>query len=323
MLARLSWIQAWHRRRTGSAAAPALAGAIALAALLAAGCTRNVPQHQNSGKDYRPRDARPIVLEDGEARVRDIVTYPGGDRVDWKVVELPEEAQGSLQIKLRWRPPRPGLDLAFEVYDEYFKGIVRAKPSPGSGDRSKSVRVKRASGKYYIRVYASGRGDAGRYTLSLRFKERKGPPGLDELADLIDDPPVLPAVEAPVEKTAEELAQEEEDRKAAEAQALLDEQARLEEQARLDELNKPVFARVIRTQRSSSGVIITVSAGKNRDIQKGWRGRLLSGDSQNALPGGEFTVIRVTRSESIGKVQLSVDQVRANPRVELRRTGVN
>ncbi|WP_428263013.1 hypothetical protein [Haliangium sp.] len=294
---------------------------LALAALwlLPAGCARNVPQHENSGKDYRYKGAKKIELEDGEGRVRDIVTYPGGDRIDWKLIELPEGQQGTLRVKLRWRPPRPGLDLAFDVYDEYFDRVARAKPSPGSGDRSKGVKVKGASGKYYVMVYAPERSDAGRYTLSVRFKERDGPPGVDELAGLIEDPPTLPAVVEPEVKTPEQIAAEEEARRKAEEEAAAAAAAAAADAAAQAELNKPIEARITRTQRSSGGVIITISAGKNRSIEKGWRGTLLSGGSQNPLPGGEFTVIRVTRNECIGKVALSMDQVRANLRVELRR----
>lgn len=288
--------------------------------VMAAGCPRNVPQHGHSGKDYRYKGAKPVPLEDGEARVRDIVTYPGGDRVDWKVVALPEGQQGTLRVKLRWQPPRPGLDLAFDVYDEWFDRVAQVKPSRRGDSRSKSVKINNASGKYYIHIYAPRRMDAGRYTLSLRFKERKqaAVPTADELAGMIDPPPTLPAVPQP--KSADEVAAEEAERvRLEEEQRKADEERRLD-QDRLAELNKPISARITRTQRSSSGVIITISAGKNREVDKGWVGTLLSGDTSKPLPGGEFKVIRVTRNESIAKVALSMDQVTANPRVELRRS---
>jgi hypothetical protein len=292
-----------------------------LALLAIAGCARNVPQDESSGKDFRYKGAKQLKLEEGEGRVKDIVTYPGGDRVDWKVVELPEGAQGTLDIKLRWQPPRPGLDLAFEVYDAYFDRVERAKPSPGTGDRSKRVKVKNASGKYYIQVYAPRRTDAGRYVLSVRFKERPAGPSTDELLGMISDPPPLPAVVEPKEKTPEEIAAEEQERARLEEERRVNAEKQAQDDATLAELNKPVYARITRTQRSSGGVIITISAGQNRAIDKGWTGVVLAAESKNPLPGGEFTVIRVTKQEAIAKVQLSIDQVRANPRVELRRGG--
>ena len=296
-----------------------LASTLAVLALALGGCARNVPQHESSGKDYRTKGAKPIEMEAGEGRARDIVTYPGGDRIDWKVFDLPEEAIGTVTIKLRWRPPRPGLDLAFEVYDEYFDRVARVRPSPGSGDRSKRVKLKNARGKYYVMVYAPRRMDAGQYQLSVRFKEADTGPGADELLGMIDDPPTLPAVIEPEEKTPEELAAEQAEREAQmEAERLRQEELAATAAAQA-ELNKPIRARITRTQRSPNGVIITISAGKNRDVEQGWVGTILAGDSNTSLPGGDFTVIRVTRSEAIAKVPISMDQVRANTRVELRR----
>lgn len=296
---------------------PALSLLAALA--LTASCARNVPQHESSGKDFQAKGAKKIQIEEGEGRARDIVTYPGGDRVDWKVVEMPKDAKGTLYIKLHWQPPRPGLDLAFEVFDQYFTRIERVRPSPGTGDRSKQVKIKSASGKYYIQVYAPRRTDAGKYILSVRFKERAAGPSTDELLGMIDDPPPLPAVVEPKEKTPEEIAAEEAEKVRVEEERRLAAEKRAVDDATYAELNKPVYARITRTQRSTGGVIITISAGQVRGVDKGWSGVVLAGESKSSLPGGEFTIIRVTKQEAIAKVQLSIDQVEANPRVELRR----
>lgn len=312
-----SWLALASRLRVRGPSALALPLLAALA--LCAGCARNVPQHESSGKDHVVKGAKKIELEEGEGRARDIVTYPGGDRVDWKVVELPEEGKGTLTIKLRWQPPRPGGDLAFEVFDQYYTRVERVRPSPGTGDRSKQVKIKNASGKYYIQVYAPRRVDAGKYILSVRFKERAAGPSTDELLGMIDDPPPLPAVVEPKEKTPEEIAAEEAERVRVEEERRLAAEKRAQDDAVLAELNKPVYARITRTQRSTGGVIITIGAGQIRGVDKGWSGVVLAGEGKSALPGGEFTIIRVTKQESIAKVQLSIDQVEANPRVELRR----
>ena len=311
-----SWLAlASHLRVRGL---PALSLLAALA--LWASCARNVPQHESSGKDFQAKGAKKIQIEEGEGRARDIVTYPGGDRVDWKVVEMPKDAKGTLTIKLLWQPPRPGGDLAFEVFDQYFTRVERVRPSPGTGDRSKQVKIKNASGKYYIQVYAPRRVDAGKYILSVRFRERAAGPSTDELLGMIDDPPPLPAVVEPKEKTPEEIAAEEAEKARVEEEKRLAAEKRAQDDATYAELNKPVYARITRTQRSgASGVIITISAGQVRGVDKGWSGVVLAGESKSALPGGEFTIIRVTKQEAVAKVQLSIDQVEANPRVELRR----
>jgi hypothetical protein len=54
-----------------------------------------------------------------------------------------------------------------------------------------------AKGKYYVRIYAVGRGDAGRYRLGVEFKESLGGPAFDPLKLEIPDPPKLAAVPEP------------------------------------------------------------------------------------------------------------------------------
>src|SRR5215468_7790589 len=95
--------------------------------ILAASCAHNVPQDSNSGNDVKQKGAKTITLENGEGKSSGIVTYPGGDRVDWKLVELPDKQRGTLDVKLAWTPPRPGLQLAFDVFDEWNRPVVQSQ----------------------------------------------------------------------------------------------------------------------------------------------------------------------------------------------------
>ena len=281
---------------------------LALASMAA--CTRNIPQASNSGKDARYKGAKKIELENGEGRTKGIVTYPGGDRVDWKYFEIPEEKKGSIKINLRHKPPRPGLDVAFDVYDQYFARVARAKPS-SRGKRSKSLTVKNMEpGKYYIQVYAPRRIDAGSYRLKLRFKERKEVAEVDiaALADQIPEPPTLPAVPEPIVVDPEEAKRLEEEAAAKKAE----EDAAAA--AAAADAPKPVTARIVNVQAASGGsVIITLNKGKENGVERGWAGNILRGGRDGeSLEGGDFKVIKVTSRESVGKVKLSVDQVKAN-----------
>ncbi len=299
-------------------------GLVALAALsiTSGACLRNVSQRAQSGKDYRPKGAKQIELQDGEGRAKGIVTYPGGDRVDWKYFEIPEGEKGTVQIRVRHRPPRRGLDVAFDVYDQYFHRVGRAKPSR-HGRRSKKVRIKDAEGgKYYIQIYAPTRMDAGSYRVRVRFKQRKEVAQVDlaAMADKIPEPPTLPAVPEPVVISPEEqkkLDEEEAARKAEEEAKAAEEAARLAE----EEANrpKPVKARIVNAQVASGGaVIITLNAGKDQGVQRGWAGNVLSGGKDGSpLDGGQFKIIKVTGREAVGKVKLTMDQVKANKWVVL------
>ena len=275
------------------------------------GCLRNIPQDSHSGKDYRYKGAKKIELKDNEGRAKGIVTYPGGDRVDWKYFELPEGAKGSIRIRVKHTPPRPGLDVAFDVYDQYFERVGRAKPS-SRGKRSKTVTVKQAeAGKYYVMIYAPTRMDAGSYRLTVRFRPKKEVAQVDlaALADQIPDPPTLPAVPEPPppEDPAAVAAREEEEKKKAEEEAA----RKAEEEANAP---KPVTAKIVNVQVASGGsCIITLNRGKDDGVERGWTGALLQGGLDGTpLDGGDFKVIKVTSRESVGKVRLSVDRVKAN-----------
>jgi hypothetical protein len=163
--------------------------------VLALSCAHNVAQDSATGTDGKIKGAKPIVLDNGEGKSKGIVTYPGGDRVDWKEVDLPDKIKGTIDIKLQWTPPRPGLQLAFDVFDEFNAQVGQSKRA---GKRSKSrvrtATILQAKGKYFIRVYAVNRGDAGTYKLTVDFKEDTGPINLDLSKVEIPDPPKLAAV---------------------------------------------------------------------------------------------------------------------------------
>src|SRR5688572_25143628 len=118
-----AYLSAIMRLRMRLYDAPHLGGISILAlglALCGTGCPKNVDGNKASGKDVRYKDAKKITIEDNEGRSRkDIVTYPGGDRVDWKVFEIgppqpddkkkddknaappPTDLTGTLKITLR------------------------------------------------------------------------------------------------------------------------------------------------------------------------------------------------------------------------------
>lgn len=170
---------------------------LCVSALTLAACPKNVPQDLATGEDGKFKGAKVMTLENNEARAGGIVTYPGGDRVDWKVIELPKDKVGTVRFKLKWNPPRPGLDLAFDVYNEYFHVVGSAKPKRGKSRKTnKTVTVENAKGKLYIQIYASMRGDAGKYSLTAEWKEFQVD-SFDWLQVQVDDPPKLPAVPEP------------------------------------------------------------------------------------------------------------------------------
>ncbi|HKA90479.1 MAG TPA: PPC domain-containing protein [Haliangiales bacterium] len=163
--------------------------AAVLLVLLAAACGAALNQDSKTGEDGRADGADEVkVGDDGEASVKDSVSYPEGDRVDWKYFEI--KTPKDINISLRWTPPRDGLDLAFNVLDEGYNIVVRAQPAAGSGKRRKEVDVKAASpGRYYVMIYAPERTDAGEYTLDISVRDV---PKVAVVGPAIPDPPRLP-----------------------------------------------------------------------------------------------------------------------------------
>jgi hypothetical protein len=174
---------------------PVWARSFGLALIVLVGCARTVPQDSKTGADGKIKGARELQLENGEAKATGIVTYPGGDRVDWKMITLPENKKGKLEIRLQWSTPRPGLQLAFDVLDEWNHEAggskrVSRKKARGAG-KQKVATIENARGKYFIRIFAVGRGDAGKYKLTVLFEEGTGQLAFDPLKLVVNDPPKL------------------------------------------------------------------------------------------------------------------------------------
>lgn len=160
-------------------------------ALVTMACAHNTPQDKRTGADGRAKGALPMTLVNNQARTRGIVTYPGGDRVDWKSLELPANAKGRLEFKLTWDVPRPGLRLGFDVFDAYYKPVAASNNPRRGGRRVRDVVVENAQGKYFIRVYADRRRDAGRYKLVATLSPQEDRPDFDPLTLKVSDPPPL------------------------------------------------------------------------------------------------------------------------------------
>jgi hypothetical protein len=173
--------------------------ALGLAFALLCSCARNVAQDAATGPDGHVKGARPITIDNGEGKAQGIVTYPGGDRIDWKEVDLPEKTVGTLDFKLQWTPPRPGLQLAFDVFDEWNTPIVTSKGGKRrSRGRVRTATIEHAAGKYFVRIYAPSRTDAGKYKLTVDFA-----PSTDSTVDWtkvdVAEPPKLPGLPEVVE----------------------------------------------------------------------------------------------------------------------------
>jgi hypothetical protein len=219
-------------------------------------CAGTMKPDANTGEDGRRDGAHRIKLKavkDPAGNVSDriegvakgVVTYPGGDRIDWRLIELPEGRSGELEVELKWKAPRPGLDLSFKVFDS--EGTELEGESTRSKKRSrlnqKTAKLLDVAGEIFVKVYASDKGDAGDYRLRVAFVDKTpfswGP--CVEAAPEKENPHCA-AIVARIEQEQAEKAARDAERKAEEAERLREERAeakrRADELAEKDRLSK-------------------------------------------------------------------------------------
>ena len=295
-----------------------------LVCVLACACANNVPQDRSTGPDGKIKGALPLVLADGEGKAKGVVTYPGGDRVD-----LPEGKKGRLDLTMTYTTPRPGLRVAFDVFDQWNIPVINAAKMKG---RIRNASIDRAKGKYYVRIYAPRRGDAGSYKLTAEFHPEIEIAGLNPLALNIPDPPKLPDVPPPP-STCEVF--DPNDRACNDkcppgapqnwkgcpggATATPPPPPPPVEKPVIEPPKKPVLARVLKIDVAGDGLDVTLSAGSESGVGgKEWKVQVLRGDTQNLLPGaGSATIIRLNKTTTVIHIKLTSDVMSANPNVKL------
>jgi hypothetical protein len=172
----------------------------ALAVLLAVtACTRAYNPKAHLGTDGTRQTARELELrcdDDGNcsASRRDVVTWRGGDRLDWYVVHLPPSRCGSaaLDIKLQWEAARPPMRFAIDAM------LPRADREPLPIWRKRGLENARTrldelgGGPIYLRVAAHGRDSAGTYRLRVHAPADRCPLAADIYQPRPEQLPVTP-----------------------------------------------------------------------------------------------------------------------------------
>ena len=301
-------------------------GRASLLVLLVCGaCANNVPQDRSTGPDGKIKGAIPIAIDDGnEGKGKGIVTYPGGDRVDWKKIVLPEKQRGKLDLQMTYTTPRPGLRVTFDVFDQFNTPVRQAALGKG---REKSMSIPSAEGTYFVRVYAPRRGDAGAYKLVAAFAPEVKQVPLDVGSLNIPPPPRLPPVPEPAptscpqhDPTNPTCADVCAPGAPANWPKCLPPPVEKEPPPPpvVVKAPDPVPARVLKTEIQPDGSInLTISAGTEMGVAKTWRGHLLKGSTQLPLSGGGMEIIHVTKRTTLVRVRLTSDIVTANQNVIL------
>ncbi|MDX2090006.1 MAG: hypothetical protein SFX73_19270 [Kofleriaceae bacterium] len=290
------------------------------------GCANNVPQDRSTGPDGKQKGAKAIVLAQNEGKAGGVVTYPGGDRIDWRVIQLPEGERGQLDLTMTYTTPRPGLRVSFDIFDQWNMPVTPASTS-GGRSRTRSATVKKAAGKYYVRIYAPRRGDAGTYKLTAAFVPDEKPPIFNPLDIEVSAPPKLPAVpDAPVACTTHDPANPECEQTCAPGAPTTWKGCPQASSVVVTPptpptpppvVANPITARLVKKDTVGGAIEITLLVGKSSGIDKSWKAQVLRGETTTALPGGAGQIVSVDRAKTIVRVSLTPDQLTANPNVLL------
>lgn len=311
-----------------------------LAMIGAVGCGGKMAPNARSGIDQDVDGAEALELTDGEGSVVDSVSYGGGDRVDWKAIELPAKESGRLALELRWKSGRNGADLSFIVYDEANKKLAEARPRPHSHKISKALEVADAHGTIYVKVYASERKDAGDYALHATFTAvAPPPPPCDPTRWSAADPACKDVCPIPADLTV----------KACQNKCTVPPDANIPAcqpvmacplvpdrrvlacagkfppcsnanpkdpaNPNCDSFKRRVTGKVISVARDGSLSTITINRGADEMVDRGWIGHFLVGGKP--VKDSPFTITSVTRHQSLAKVSLSADAINQHLEVEL------
>ena len=111
---------------------------------------------ENSGRDVQRAGAQTIPLD---TAVTDAVNHAGGDSTDWKVFEITDT--GEYTIELFW--DNPYVESEFNLHDQYGTRLETVGHRNASGESQLVISLSEV-GLYYIRIFS----EKNRTTYSVR-----------------------------------------------------------------------------------------------------------------------------------------------------------
>jgi len=126
-------------------------------------CGCKVRPDEKSGGDEERHKAKPLKVGESQS---DSVDYKGGDRTDWKVIEL--EDAGILTIEVAMDNPKANVSVF--LFDRYGKQI--AKVVHTKDDQNPLIRLIAdvSAGRYFIRIQAVHESDKTGYSISAKLR---------------------------------------------------------------------------------------------------------------------------------------------------------
>lgn len=135
--------------------------AIPAAVFLAAGC---VGPEDKSTEDYERHRAAPLALGQSQP---DSVDTKGGDRSDWKFIELQDTGFLTVELIL----DDPSANVTITLFDRYGKPVPGGRSSHRAGEHPLlKVTTDVGVGRYFVLVQAAGKSDATGYAIKAYLR---------------------------------------------------------------------------------------------------------------------------------------------------------
>jgi hypothetical protein len=126
-----------------------------------AGC--GVRPDEKSGGDEERHKAKPLKVGESQS---DSVDYKGGDRTDWKVIEL--EDAGILTIEVVLDNPKTNVSVVlFDRFGRQVSKVVHTKE-----DENPLIRLIAdcGAGRHFVRIQAGHESDKTGYTINAKVR---------------------------------------------------------------------------------------------------------------------------------------------------------
>ncbi len=274
----------------------------------------------NSGPDATWQKPQKLEIDPDtlEGEASDMVSFPQGDRSDWRRFKAPGD--GELTFTLKVRPTKPGLDVNFKVLDETYHVLGTGKGDKGG--RKKLTVTDVDASKYYVVVYAPDKMDAGSYSIKAKFKPIDkpvvggGPAPAVEIVPMPSRLAAVPGADIKGRKPSKPRVPKE----PKEPKEPTPVKEPKEPKDPPEDPSKKVTASIIDLRAGSSGTILTLNKGASSNLAVGAKGYIITRKGKS-LSGGSVTLTTVNDGSSLGSTSASLDSIGDAPYVIFKDVG--
>ena len=293
----------------------------------------NIPTHDGYRSKRTKGWKKPKVLEfdeDFEAETDGELSYPKRRRARWYAVDLPGDGVIEVQLEASQlgvtgeeeefeEDEEDPFDVAFEIYDKNYKRLLRAdRDDNDAGDRKRNRTVSGLlKDRYLVDLYLQRRLDEAEFVLQIKYRRGTVDMETDFPAQVafVEGLPIVPAFDDAPESAGRCRGRNCNRPKNGKKPGRVSGKPRKKPAAAAPA--GTISARIIGVRQATrGGTHITIDVGTSRGVSRGWKGRVVTTKGKG-IPGGSFTISRVSARTATATVGASPDAVSGAKRVRI------